>query len=284
MSIDVAVLIIHGIGSQPPDFADPAIARINERLGRMGLYPGRVGWAPVHWADVLGGAQRTYLQRAERAGSLGLPWLRRQVVEAFGDAASYQRVPDDPDCAYNRIHARITEALAGLEQAAIVGGEAPPLVVLAHSLGGHIASNYIWDVQTSGAVAGSAFTRLHSLAGMITFGCNIPLFSMARADARPIRFPADQLPAGLRPCARWTNIYDPQDVLGYPLKPINAAYAAAVTEDLAMSVGGWLSGMTPAAHTAYWSSAPFISVIAERIALLAKTFARDREPRLAAVG
>lgn len=284
MSIDVAVLIIHGIGSQQPDFAEPAIACLRERLGRMGLHPGRIGWAPVYWADVLSGAQRAYIQRAEQTGSLGLAWLRCHVVEAFGDAASYQRITGEPNGAYDRIHDRVTAALSRLERYTIAPGETPPLLVMAHSLGGQIVSNYIWDIQARPALLGSSFMQLHSLAGMVTFGCNIPLFSLARSDAQPVTFPAVQLSPGLRSCARWTNVYDPQDVLGFPLKPINAAYDATVTEDLPLSVGGWLSGMTPAAHTAYWTSPPFVSIVAERIAKLAKTYAREREPRLAAVG
>jgi hypothetical protein len=37
--------------------------------------------------------------------------------------------------------------------------------------------------------------------------------------------------------AKWYNFYDPDDVLGYPLKTINADYKKAVTKDIPTNVG-----------------------------------------------
>ena len=140
---------------------------------------------------------------------------------------------------------------------------------MAHSLGGNIMSNYIWDMQHGGGDQPgdlSPFEQLHTLAGMITFGCNIPLFTFAYTDVKPIQFPADQLPDTVRNKARWFNYYDPDDVLGYPLKSINSAYDAVVDEDIAINVGGLLSNWNPISHTKYWTDNDFTKPAAEFIA------------------
>jgi len=67
-----------------------------------------------------------------------------------------------------------------------------PVIILAHSLGGHIMSNYIWDMQkpkNSLPDDLSSFERLEYLAGMITFGCNIPVFAFAHRKIETIDFP-----------------------------------------------------------------------------------------------
>ena len=160
-------------------------------------------------------------------------------------------------------------------QAVDLNGQLPgddlPLIVLAHSLGGHIMSNHIWDMQHPGGTPPpglSPFERMHTLAGMVTFGCNIPLFTFAYATVVPIEFPAAQLPnpGAVRDKAKWLNYYDPDDVLGYPLKSINAAYDAVVDEDIPISVGGWFSSWNPLSHNKYWTDNDFTKPAAEFIA------------------
>jgi hypothetical protein len=100
------------------------------------------------------------------------------------------------------------------------------------------------------------------LTGFITFGCNIPLFTFACSKVQPIRFPPPRLPARLKGDARWLNYFDPDDVLGWPLKPINAAYASVVHRDELINVGGPISGWTPASHLAYWADRRFARRVA----------------------
>jgi hypothetical protein len=140
-----------------------------------------------------------------------------------------------------------------------------PLVLLAHSLGGHIMSNYIWDRQKPGAspAGTSSFRKLETLAGMITFGCNIPFFTFAykKSDIKPIRFPGSKLPPVLDLLARWKNYYDPDDILGYPLQPINQAYSKLV-EDIPINVGGLFTSWNPTSHSKYWTDNDFTKPVA----------------------
>ena len=46
----LGVLVIHGMGSQAPNFADGFAGEVSARLGESA---GRVVWQPVYWADAL---------------------------------------------------------------------------------------------------------------------------------------------------------------------------------------------------------------------------------------
>ena len=171
---------------------------------------------------------------------------------------------------YDAIHDKVRQALAEL-YADELDPESPPLIVLAHSLGGHIMSNYIWDTQQAADadLAGlSPFEKMESLAGMVTFGCNIPLFLFAYAEdeIEPIEFPAAQLPDDVKAEAKWLNFFDPDDVLGYPLKSINDAYDAIVSADLPINAGSVFSSWNPLSHGGYWTDNDFTNPVADFLA------------------
>ena len=264
----VAVLVIHGIGGQRADFAEPLIRGVNREVKRLGADASAIAWQPVYWDDLLVPRQQAYLKRALKDGRLNYQRLRQFVVSALGDAGAYRQRPSgtlagtQSGRTYERVHARIQEQLSGLYHGPL--SERPlPLVLMAHSFGGHILSNYVWDTQQTPDGKLSAFERMHWLAGFITFGCNIPLFTFAVDKPVPIRFPATRLPERFKEKARWLNFYDPDDVLGWPLKPVSPAYARAVDADIRLQVGGAVSGWTPAAHLLYWRDRRFARHVAE---------------------
>ena len=84
----------------------------------------------------------------------------------------------------------------------------------------------------------------------------------------PITFPASQLPdpGDVRNKAKWLNYYDPDDVLGYPLKVINRAYDDVVDLDKAINVGGLFSSWNPLSHNKYWTDDDFTEPAAAFIA------------------
>jgi hypothetical protein len=58
MSAELAVLVIHGMGSQAPDFAEDMIEELNERVDDLGKDPETIAWKPIYWANILEGRQR----------------------------------------------------------------------------------------------------------------------------------------------------------------------------------------------------------------------------------
>ncbi|MFQ5488293.1 MAG: hypothetical protein ACE5ET_07630, partial [Gammaproteobacteria bacterium] len=206
-----------------------------------------------------------YLRDARRSGNLDFIGMRKFMLTAFGDASAYQKVESAENTTYQEIHARVGKVIKNLYEADL-DGSPKPLIVMAHSLGGHIMSNYIWDMQHAGDTQLSTFERMQYLSGMITFGCNIPFFTFAYKKVVPIEFPPRRLSADLKRKAKWLNFYDPDDVLGYPLKPISPEYRRVVTKDISINVGGILSSWNPMAHSKYWTDNDFTKPVARYIA------------------
>jgi alpha-beta hydrolase superfamily lysophospholipase len=99
---------------------------------------------------------------------------------------------------YKRINARIRDHLAHLRTS--LGDQDKPLIIIAHSLGSVIASNYTWDAQRQNkySLGANSFERMETLASLVTFESNVPLFTLALSDPKPIEFPPARLPANLK--------------------------------------------------------------------------------------
>jgi hypothetical protein len=162
----------------------------------------------------------------------------------------------------------VARALAHLET--VTGGEAP-LIVLAHSLGGHIMSNYIWDMQHGHASADTPFQRLETMAGMITFGCNIPIFTFAypRDKVEAIDRPGARIPTERQLTPWWLNFNDRDDPLGMPLraagKGYGALYDAGELREHWINTGNVFTAWNPASHNGYWKDADFQRPAAQMI-------------------
>ena len=264
MSKDLAVLVIHGMGSQTPDFAAEMIDELCERIDDAGKDPKRIAWESIYWADILEEKQLSYLSEAKRQGDLDFVSLRKFMLTSFGDAGAYQKVESSENSTYEKIHERVELVIKSLYESKL-GSASKPMIIIAHSLGGHIMSNYIWDKQHSNNPQENTFESMKDLVGIVTFGCNIPLFTFAYNKVEPIEFPPHSLPDNLKQKSKWLNYYDPDDVLGYPLKAINAEYDKVVTTDEAINVGGIFSSWNPMSHSGYWTDNDFTKPVSKFI-------------------
>jgi hypothetical protein len=144
-------------------------------------------------------------------------------------------------------------------------------MVLAHSLGSVIMSNYIWDAQhldpKNEVLPKTPFQRTETLTSLITYGSNIPLFLPPRDTIECITFPWLQLSEKYREIARWINIYDKDDVLGYPLKDIWTETHGTVITDKMVNIGPPLIAETPISHAYYQNDDDFLSIVVEQIHL-----------------
>lgn len=266
----IAVVAIHGMGAQSDGFSDGLRDRIRSRLERTGHDSDRMVWKEILWSNLVEPRERKYLEAAENAGPLsGFFGFRRFVVSALGDATAYQATSGRPTSTYSEIHDRIRERIGELYETGL-GSEPVPMMVLAHSLGSHIISNYIWDTQhkyPTGALEGtSTFERMEWLTALVTFGSNIPLFTFAFDPVEPLRFPGNALPEDVAAKATWRNYYDRHDVLGYPLRPLSEAYAEAVDDDIEINVGPIVLSSTPLSHSKYWTDGSFVNEAAAVVA------------------
>lgn len=257
--------VIHGMGAQDASFADEFLRAVRARAERRGMPRNALTVTSIWWGDLFQADEDDLWRRMTQAHRLDWAWMRKFVMGVLADAVAYRRPNPGQYDHYQAIHERVHERLA--ELSARAGGDTP-LVVAAHSLGSVIFSDHVWDEQARRGPGRDPLTRCETLAGLITFGSNIPLFTLGLDQVRPIVFPppGDALPPPVRAAARWMNYFDRDDVLGYPLREISAAYAAAVHEDVALEVGTLLSTWNPAAHAAYWSDATFIDRVAAQLA------------------
>ncbi len=263
MASEIGVLVVHGIGVQNPNFADGFIARMNARLDRLQVAPGVVEWQPAFWADLLTPHEDKLWNDLSRSSDLDWVTVRKFVINVLADAIAYRREPGEGHDNYRDIHTRIHEHLAGLR--ASLGDEDKPLIVIAHSLGSVIMSDHIWDEQHNNGLGTNSFERMETVAGIVTFGSNIPLFTLALPEVECINFPPASLPENLNATAKWLNFFDADDVLGYPLKPLSESYEKTVSADVEINAGRLFTSWNPISHVEYWTDDDFTKPVAQVI-------------------
>ena len=269
MTKNIAVLIIHGMGAQNTDFAEPTMKKLDALVkGKKNII-----WQPINWAGITQPRQEQFMDDIINVKENRIRWrrLRKFVISSLGDATAYQQVKGSGTSTYDNINNCVEEKINDLFWRKL-GGNPCPLVVMAHSLGGHIMSSYIWDVQKGHRkpTGNNNFEHMRYLGGMITFGCNIPLFTFAHdlKNLKPIGFPGDKLKNKEK--AAWLNFYDADDVLGYPLKQVYSDFEPL--RDIHINAGnfftGWLTSWNPLSHRNYWTDKGMLEQVADFIVKL----------------
>ena len=284
------VLIVHGIGwGGGRQYARPleqSISAAFERaLRRLKLadVPRRKARAKsalrfeaVSWASVTQDSQNALLSLL---GFGGVPLLRRfsvtyqarrQMVGLLGDVIAYESGSDNR--VYRAIHGRVDDAVRALSEASTADQDAAgyaPLTVIGHSLGSVIASDYVWD-HTRGAEP-PHYLPEHRLAlrNMIIMGSPMALYALRNNPGADKETLAASLSAPVRvdpDGGLWLNLYDPQDPIAFPLRPIRA-YAQAGLIDCRIRAGNWLTTWNPASHVGYWRSSDVAEFIGRKLAL-----------------
>ena len=262
MAKKIAVIAIHGMGDTDRDYAKP----LKENLESI-LDPAE--WEEIHfddiwYQDILQSNQEKLFQRSK--SQLDGKFLRKFLLYGISDAAGLEYSRTMPggvyDISQRRIFDVMGEAYQALEQ------KPSPVVMVAQSLGGQVISNYIWDANKKPkpvkwgvwrhahadlSEKEKKFRRFGSLRTLFTTGCNIPIFIGG--------LPPDQIKPIKPPNAKfaWKNYFDEDDVLGWPLQPLNlrGGYATLV-EDVAINAGGFFTSWNPLSHIGYWTDMDFL--------------------------
>jgi len=270
----IAIGIIHGMGSQKRGFSQAMQEKLMNAFRKIGGNSDDLLFQELFWADILSERQERLFRNANYRDDLSYSCLRKFFIGALGDAIAYQdgTLSLDSNSVYYLIHERVGANLHELWEKA--GEQNVPLVLMGHSLGGVILSNYIWDLQKSqreGTAPGfrvgdNPFENLYSLIGLITFGTTIALWSLRFHEFdRPISFPPElcREVSALEQKARWLNFYDRDDVLAYPLKHLSPAYEnLSALEDVEVNVGNVYSSWNPLSHQRYWEDKNFLRPVA----------------------
>lgn len=269
MPARLGVLIIHGMGDQTRRFADAISADLEQRLEDKGVARGTVFFCPLFWADVLEPREQALFELEQRSADLAWLDLRGFVVHNLADALAYRRAGSEAGAVYEAVHETIRMKLRATAQEF---GDGTPVVLLAHSLGGAIMSDYIWERQKGRLEGEGAMERLANLLGIVTFGSNIPLFTLALPEVQPILLPSNELSPtldGVRPVIEWHNYFDKDDVLGWPLArvygPRRDGKPGPTIIDHEINVGGLTTSWNPLCHAEYWTDRSFTGPVADQI-------------------
>jgi hypothetical protein len=282
----VGLLVIHGIGTTSEDFDKRFKKAFIRKVEKLGKDPDEISYRKVFWSEYINDRQEKYLDEIRKQPGLKLfqNFIRKFVLNSLGDASGYQSKLLENSGNYFRILRAINTSVRELRSD--LGSDNKPLIIFAHSLGGFVISNYIWDAHKkytgqstdwpADLTLDGKFEHMVNLAGLITYGCNIPLFVLGYDPIAAIHFPHQDLAPTLRDKAQWLNCYDPEDVLGWPLKPLRysfdgkskpdtaKSYDDVVSKDIVMNVGGLLS-WNPLSHIFYWTDNRFLRLAAEFI-------------------
>ncbi|CAM3424899.1 chemotaxis protein [Paenibacillus lupini] len=262
--VNIAVAVIHGIGQTREDFyvdlakdlhTQMAVVNPNVKLYIEGIY----------WGDIVNRLEKRLWSRLQGNKLRWTKWIRLRsfFVNIVGEAIAYQAIPRDNDPApddyiYDEIHGRFAACLQRLSDQA---GQDAPLCIISHSLGSIIASNFFYDLQNDKLApkvlpiieaSNSKLVRGETLTHFYTMGSPLAVWAMRFEDLGvPITVPAPPIQgSGI---GEWVNFYDTDDVIAYPIKPLNALYKKVVTEDMEVKCAGLLS-WTPFSHRKYFQT------------------------------
>ena len=278
----VALISVHGMGETPRDYAAAVFGQMRMRLGpdlreRLACYS-------VYYQDILQKNEQLVWNRVDRQSKVHYDELRKFMLFGFADAAGLENRKEIPGSVYELAQGEIARNLLG----ACTANAAMPVVFLAHSLGCPVLSRYLYDAQKalgggrveagvwrdidawSRVAVGRVLTEREKLylaggtcSGLLTTGCNIPIFVASHREMhiKPIARPTSIF--------HWLNLYDPDDVLGWPLQPLSESYRLLV-EDRAVNAGqgavAWmLKSWNPLSHSAYWQDNAVLEPLAGMI-------------------
>jgi hypothetical protein len=257
---------------------EPGQEQLSERLGGRGSR-WLLGLLDALAARASQGSTAALVAAASTAGLRWLPGLenahfptlRWLIVHYLGDAVAYHSGADGTGH-YEEVQGVLARTLHEL---ALKAGDEAPLFVLGHSLGSVVSSDFLYDLQRGplaaqarAALEDTPIERGETFGWFYTLGSPLALWAQRHPGfGEPLTVPHPDF-AGHHPRQRgeWVNVYDPDDVIASPLRPLSDAWAAAVREDRRVGVGPWWLGWTPLAHPYYWNDRRVVTPIASQLA------------------
>ena len=261
---ELLLLTAHGMGETDPGYWKGLDASLRKLIKPSAW--NRIQLQPIYYQDVVQQNQYEVWARTLLEHKLDWQVLRRFMLFAFSDAATLEHHSDNPKSPYVIAQRQIRDTLK--QGLAAMQSPMAPVAIVAQSLGCQVISNYIWDSQRDAGIwhheplpkltpEENTFLRLGTLRLMLTTGCNIPFFVSGLNKIEPIDKPT--------PSFRWSNYFDKDDILGWPLKPLSAGYRKIVNEDVEIHSGSIFTGWNPASHTGYWTDKDFTKPAARKL-------------------
>lgn len=234
----VAIVYIHGQGTYKENSYKEMMENV---LGEVEYNKSQVEIFPVMYYSKIQGNQDKLLSRMN-----SVPWMlsriREKLVSSFGDPSTIYFNKKEYDYVMSKVKDQFINAQKYV-------GNKGHIVLIGHSLGSIIASNYLWDANK----AGIKYTNLKL---MITTGSPLFVFISGKDvdDIKPIRKQSFRF--------KWINFYNSRDPLSSEYENFSPEYKDLV-EDVKIKGGLYFF-----AHGKYKSSKKCYKRIAKEIQYL----------------
>ncbi|HED39987.1 MAG TPA: hypothetical protein ENJ13_06110 [Chromatiales bacterium] len=259
---EVALITLHGMGKKKPHYFSDLEDGLKKSLGNDWM---RISFQKVQYASILQEPQNKLWRDmvSSSANDLDATKIRQFFLFGFGDAGSLEYSAHNDKVKYLDVQKEIQSAL---RKAYVDLGQdkSKPIVIIAQSLGCQVISNYLWDAdhnkyifENTGGVDLDEldFLKLKSLRNLVTTGCNIPLFISGISDRKCFKKPNSSF--------KWDNYYDPDDVLGWPLRQLGPTFK--IVSDHNINAGGLFTSWNPLSHEKYWSDKDVVRPLANKL-------------------
>jgi len=273
MDTRFAVFIVHGIGTQGKRFSHAMQENLRSNFKKALRHMGQENregqddaliFREGLWTDITQDGEDILKNRMFNDPDTNVDWRKARdfFVDYLGDAISYFKEKDsDIYSQYNAIQSKIDSLVQNLSN------ETNPnqntlLTVVSHSLGTVVLLDYLYDArETLEPNYQLIFSNFFTLSSPIALYAN--RFFKYQSDRNPF---ANFKPQKVQNENEvWINMFDEDDIVGYPIRPVNSYCKKAVTADLNVSVGSFLAGGTPLSHTGYWEDEEVGKIIAEKL-------------------
>ncbi len=143
MSKKLAFLTIHGMGETEKDYYQMLKQSLEKSLGKD--IWAKVHFEPIHYRSDLQDYQYSVWEKMRKSASLSWQDLRRFMLFGFSDASALEHRATEDNSVYKKIQKSIIYSLK-IARAEFYNNDVP-IIILAHSLGCQVISNYLWDTQ-----------------------------------------------------------------------------------------------------------------------------------------
>ncbi len=272
MKAKVGVIIIHGAGGATFTRQEKFIDKLKKYLKKQCVDDNAIAFKHINWYHPTESNQQKIWDRLTGSDyKLRSNFLRKFIMFLVGDMVAYTGIPNRISETYRKTHEIIFQHIRELQDK--VSHDAL-LVILSSSLGASLITDYIWDRQKGHdpIMGNTPFEKMDTLTGLFLLGNNIPLYAAAYDPDKlePVIFPPINLDKKYLPFAKFINIFDRHDPLGFPLKPINSKFDSVITDDIEMNAGNIFTSWNIGSHLAYWKSRRIRKLIGNYLVELVK--------------
>ncbi len=151
-SAELGVVIVHGMGDPKESFADPLIQGLQALLGGDA---DSVAFEPCYWSPILQIGEDDVWCRLQKSKNMRLGFAREWIISSLGDPTGYlSGYERDGKPAMHTVHEKFAATLAKVADR-LTDPDRAPIVVMAHSLGGVVVTNYLWDLERAANEVGT---------------------------------------------------------------------------------------------------------------------------------